>query len=187
VVATHAHADHSGGLRDFAAVACHASVAAALAAADPAATLAGPHYAPGDLSGLIVGPPRLAGPLVRALPAGFDPRRFGPQPLAAVQPLAEGDVIDLGDRRLTVLHVPGHSPGCIALHDPENGLLLSGDALYDDAEPVAGLHHSDPAAFSASLGRLARLQVRLVLPGHGEAFDGARLAARAAAWRALLG
>jgi glyoxylase-like metal-dependent hydrolase (beta-lactamase superfamily II) len=40
--------------------------------------------------------------------------------------------VDLGDRTLTVLHLPGHSPGSIALFDENDGTLFSGDIIYDD-------------------------------------------------------
>ena len=41
--------------------------------------------------------------------------------------LAEGDVIDLGDRKLDVIHIPGHTPGSILLLDRKTKVLLSGD------------------------------------------------------------
>lgn len=40
-------------------------------------------------------------------------------------------MINLGDRQLTVLHMPGHSRGSICLHDRDNKLLFSGDVVYD--------------------------------------------------------
>ena len=41
-------------------------------------------------------------------------------------------MVDPGGRPLTVLHLPGHSPGSIALFDPADGTLFSGDVVYDD-------------------------------------------------------
>ena len=55
--------------------------------------------------------------------------RLAPAPLTML--LKEGDRIDLGDHRFTVLELPGHSP-CIALFDEANGVLFAGDAIYDD-------------------------------------------------------
>lgn len=49
--------------------------------------------------------------------------------LDKILPLNEGDVFDLGDRRFSVYYVPGHSPGCIALLDEANRLLIAGDAV----------------------------------------------------------
>lgn len=42
----------------------------------------------------------------------------------------DGQVIDLGGRKLEVLHTPGHQRSCIMLADRENGLLFTGDMFY---------------------------------------------------------
>lgn len=44
--------------------------------------------------------------------------------------LAIGSEIDLGGRRLTLLHTPGHSPDSVSLHDKANGLLFAADFVY---------------------------------------------------------
>lgn len=41
----------------------------------------------------------------------------------------EGDLIDLGNRKLTVMHTPGHTPGSICLIDEENKIAFTGDAF----------------------------------------------------------
>ena len=174
VVATHAHADHSGGLAEFPAVMCHPSARLPLTTADPDATLAGVGYALDDLSGLIVPVPRLSGPLADAQPAGYAAAAFGPRPCKVVRTLAEGDAVDLGDRKFDVIEVPGHSPACIALYDAAHRLLISGDAIYDGGL-VDGLHHSDRAVYRRSLKRLLDLPVDLALGGHGEPMTGARM------------
>ena len=46
-------------------------------------------------------------------------------------PVREGDVIDLGDRPLRVIDIPGHTPGSIALLDERNRVLVSGDTVQD--------------------------------------------------------
>jgi glyoxylase-like metal-dependent hydrolase (beta-lactamase superfamily II) len=95
-----------------------------------------------------------------------------PAPLTRL--LAEGDHVDTGDRRFRVLHLPGHSPGSIALLDEVNGEMFSGDAIYDD-ELVDDIAGSDIPAYVATMRRLAGLHVRAVHGGHGESFDGARM------------
>jgi glyoxylase-like metal-dependent hydrolase (beta-lactamase superfamily II) len=54
-------------------------------------------------------------------------------PVPTSHPVRDGDVVAVGDLRLTVLHLPGHSPGSIALlHSPSDGSaphLFTGDAL----------------------------------------------------------
>ena len=42
----------------------------------------------------------------------------------------DGDIIDLGGRRLEVIHIPGHSPGSIALLDRDNRVLFTGDHFF---------------------------------------------------------
>ena len=48
-----------------------------------------------------------------------------------VIPVKEGDVIDLGNRPLEVIDIPGHTPGSIALLDLNNRILVSGDSVQD--------------------------------------------------------
>lgn len=62
-------------------------------------------------------------------------RRFGLfypgiSPVAIDRPLAAGDVITLGDNTLEVLHVPGHSPGGIALYCRDDHFVIAGDSLF---------------------------------------------------------
>lgn len=48
-----------------------------------------------------------------------------------ILPVWDGDVIDLGDRPLRVIALPGHTPGSIALLDEKNRRLFSGDPVQD--------------------------------------------------------
>jgi glyoxylase-like metal-dependent hydrolase (beta-lactamase superfamily II) len=86
---------------------------------------------------------------------------------------------DLGFFR--AYETPGHAPSHVVLHEPESGLLVSGDHLlgrislfYDHG------HTPDPVAeFIASLDVVDELDIRLCLPGHGRTFRdvGAKIAA----------
>lgn len=67
-----------------------------------------------------------------------------------------GDVINLGDRQLTVLHMPGHSRGSICLHDRENKLLFSGDVVYDGSM-IDWLPYSRVSDYISSCERLVGL------------------------------
>lgn len=67
-----------------------------------------------------------------------------------------GDVINLGDRQLTVLHMPGHSRGSICLHDRENKLLFSGDVVYDGSM-IDWLPYSRVTDYIGSCERLVGL------------------------------
>jgi glyoxylase-like metal-dependent hydrolase (beta-lactamase superfamily II) len=81
--------------------------------------------------------------------------------------LKDGDAIQLGTRTLNVVHTPGHTSGGICLHD--NEIILSGDTVF----PGGYFGRTDLPSGSwqelvDSLERLARLDVRIMLPGHGE-------------------
>jgi glyoxylase-like metal-dependent hydrolase (beta-lactamase superfamily II) len=52
-----------------------------------------------------------------------------------VKHIDEGFTFDLGDRQLTVYHIPGHSKGCLALLD-SNGILISGDAIGSNGPTI---------------------------------------------------
>ncbi len=104
---------------------------------------------------------------LRPPPEGFDPSQYEVPPSRASLLLGEESLLDLGERTLTVLHTPGHSPGSISLLDEKERLLFSGDTAY--AGPLyAQLPESDFDLYRESMGRLARLvpQLSLVLPSH---------------------
>lgn len=44
--------------------------------------------------------------------------------------LKDGDTINVGNYKLHVIHVPGHSPGSIALYSPDGAFLIAGDVLF---------------------------------------------------------
>jgi len=83
-------------------------------------------------------------------------------------------VIDLGDRVFRVLHVPGHSPGSVALWEEDTGILFSGDTLYD-GDLIDDLYHSVPDELRESHARPRELPVRVVHGGHYESFGRDRM------------
>jgi glyoxylase-like metal-dependent hydrolase (beta-lactamase superfamily II) len=77
----------------------------------------------------------------------------------------EGDVIEVGEVRIEVLHTPGHSPGSITLL--VDGHALTGDVLFVGGCGRVDLPGADPAMMRASLERLSKLPGEtVVLPGH---------------------
>ncbi|MCW6507800.1 MBL fold metallo-hydrolase [Lichenifustis flavocetrariae] len=157
---THSHYDHIGGAWEFAERWAHPAEAAILADPTPDATMW-----QGWLTDAVFSTqPR----------PGFSMVDYAIRPAAPSRLVDEGDAIDLGGRVLTLIHVPGHSPGLLAVHDAEAGLLFTSDALYD-GRMFFDLPGSDPRAGADSMARLARLPVRLVHPGHGESFGRDRL------------
>lgn len=83
-------------------------------------------------------------------------------------PVRDGQKIDLGDRMLEVIEIPGHTPGSIALLDRERRVLFSGDTVQDGQIFLFGPMRSIPA-FCHSLKRLETMTDRfdMVYPSHG--------------------
>jgi glyoxylase-like metal-dependent hydrolase (beta-lactamase superfamily II) len=67
-------------------------------------------------------------------PEGFDPDKYVIRPVSAevLNLLHDGDLIELGNRMLEVIHTPGHSPDSIMLLDRWNRSLFTGDTFYPD-------------------------------------------------------
>ncbi|HJU57374.1 MAG TPA: MBL fold metallo-hydrolase [Actinomycetota bacterium] len=170
-VATHRHFDHVGGLREFEAVAVHRDDADVIASGDVFASLVIEDYPPEELSGYH--PPET---LLTALPhAGFDPSAYRVEPVTPTMLLDEGDVLDLGERKLEVLHLPGHTPGEIGLWEDETGTLFSGDCVYESGVLLDDLPESDIPRYVRSMERLRGLPVSIVHGGHDDSFGRARL------------
>lgn len=62
-------------------------------------------------------------------PEGFLPDQFH-VPAYKTEKVEDGHVFDLGDRKLQVLHTPGHSFDSLMLYDEENKILFTGDTFY---------------------------------------------------------
>jgi glyoxylase-like metal-dependent hydrolase (beta-lactamase superfamily II) len=87
-----------------------------------------------------------------------------------------GEEITCGRFAFRVLWTPGHSTGHICLYDAGHKILLSGDHVLPHITPSVGLHvraASNPLAdYLDSLKLIGKLQAELVMPGHGEPFQG---------------
>lgn len=86
-------------------------------------------------------------------------------------PLAEGDIITVGNYRLSVLHVPGHSPGSLVLYCPEAAVAIVGDVLFRGSVGRTDLPGGDQRLLIDGIrAKLLPLPGdTLVLPGHGPA------------------
>ena len=100
----------------------------------------------------------------------YDTAAYGRASVEPTRLVGEGDMIGTGRFNFEVLHLPGHSPGSIALWEPRAGLLFSGDVIYDGAI-LDTLPGSDRYAYRRTMARLVTLPVRRVLGGHDEPMD----------------
>jgi len=84
------------------------------------------------------------------------------------QTLLGGETLTLGNMQVHVIHTPGHSPGGICLHIPEENTLISGDTLFRGTMGRVDLPTSDPEKMWDSLLLLCKLPAATkVYPGHG--------------------
>lgn len=72
--------------------------------------------------------------------------------------VADGDVLDLGERQLQVLHVPGHSRGHLALWDASTGVLAVSDAVLGRYVPEADGSPSFPPTYRYAADYLATVE-----------------------------
>ncbi len=90
------------------------------------------------------------------------------KPMKVHRKLREGDVIAVGKYSFTVIHTPGHTPGSICLYDRKNRILVSGDTVFSDGVGRTDLPGGDEEQLHESIEKLKGLDVKVILPGHGE-------------------
>ena len=115
----------------------------------------------------------------RQVSEGFTKARRIPR----VEPIDLGEPLRLRHVTLEPLHMPGHTPGLLCLHDREHRLVLSDDHLLEHVSPNPLIELGPDGqdgffrpllAYVESLARTRALEVDLVLPGHGPPFSGHR-------------
>lgn len=78
-----------------------------------------------------------------------------------------GDLtLQVGDHTFELLHTPGHTPGQIAVHVPEERVVFTGDTIFSECQ--TWLMGSNVTEWLTALDRIAALDVDWVVPGHGE-------------------
>ena len=101
---------------------------------------------------------------------GFSLEDYSVQSATPTQTFDDGDTIDLGNRKLEVVHTPGRTPGSIALWDAGSGILFGGETLFLDPEEL-DFPPTDVLAYEASLHRLSALPIQKVFGGHYADFN----------------
>ncbi|MDZ7688855.1 MAG: MBL fold metallo-hydrolase [Halobacteriales archaeon] len=89
-----------------------------------------------------------------------------------VRTVEEGDEVEMNGARFEVLHTPGHSPGSVCYWCADEGVVFSGDLLFENGAPGhADTPGGDADALRESLERLGSLDAVRAYPGHREPFD----------------
>ncbi len=97
--------------------------------------------------------------------------------VTVTRPLHDGEVLELGDRRLEVQHRPGHSPSDTVFWDEQRRILMAADHLIKHissnpliSRPLDGSSERTQAlvTYLESLKKTRELPAEIVLSGHGE-------------------
>lgn len=81
----------------------------------------------------------------------------------------DGEVLRIGEERVTVLHTPGHTGGSVCFLVNDGADILTGDTLFDGSYGRCDLWGGDAAALHRSLVRLSNENpAARIHPGHGE-------------------
>lgn len=160
-VASHTHFDHIGTHHEFPERAVHPEEADILARPDRDNTRAA-FYTRQDI-------------FTELPPGQWDPERYEVLPAPARTLLNDGDMVDLGDRSFEIFHLPGHSPGSIALYERATEILFAGDVIYDGELAYDENNRAEMQQYVASMKRLRDLSVRVVHGGHYPSFGQDRM------------
>jgi len=154
VVATHAHWDHIGGHRFFDDIYVHINEKSWLSDNFPLPlTLVKKNFEENCF---------LAGK-----PAWFDCEAYTIYKTDNLKAISDGYIFDLGNRKISCIYAPGHSPGHMCFFDNLKGYLFTGDNIYNG---VIYLNYpsTDPVAYKESIDKLymRRLEFSRLLPAH---------------------
>ena len=147
-VATHIHWDHIGGLKYFPDFYAHRKELKWLSGEFPLPIEMIKKMAVGHCD----------------LPENYDIDTYTVFQGMSTRVLNDGDIIDIGGRRIQVLHTPGHSPGHMCFWEKEKGYLFTGDLVYKGTL-FAYYPSTNPEDYLKSLEKISQLPVERVFPG----------------------
>lgn len=83
--------------------------------------------------------------------------------------VADGQALAIGKLRVQVIHTPGHSPGHVMYHLPDEGVLVGGDLIILGAVGRTDFPDASYPQLQASIRKVMRLPPdTTLLPGHGQ-------------------
>ncbi len=179
IALTHIHQDHAGGaeaIRTRSGATVHVAATGALRLAD----VVGSHEREFPLFLAFLRRAGYGAETIDMFVQTSNKLLAGSHSCPVLSPLADGDIIELGDgRRLSVHARPGHSRNDLLFLLDETGIAFTGDHVLEHISPNPTLEPDDPddatpykslVAYQESLRRTAALPVTVAAPGHGGPF-----------------
>lgn len=157
ILLTHVHLDHAAGAGQLAGIAPGATV--------HVHPLGEPHLV--DPSRLLSSAARLYGERMQELWGTMLP--VAPD---RIRTLGEGEAVRVGGRTLLAMETPGHASHHLAFHEPDAGLVFTGDVGGIRLEgarhvrPPTPPPEMDTPAWLESIDRLRAVKPRMLLPTH---------------------
>lgn len=142
VITTHVHADHIGSHGEFNTIYVHQKDS---------------DWLINGIKGLSIEEIRMdvGRDITIPTPETFNPETYTPYQGKPTGLVTDGEVIDIGNRKLVIYHTPGHSPGHICIFDNTNGYLFTGDLLYDETPIYAFYPSTNPVDLVNSLEKIS--------------------------------
>ncbi|MBB6716079.1 MBL fold metallo-hydrolase [Clostridium gasigenes] len=155
VITTHCHWDHIGGHKYFKDIYIHEDDAEWLKRGLP-------------IPIEVIRNSIVKEPFSKETPKKFDIKKYTVYKDESTKILKDNYIIDIGSRKVRVLHTPGHSPGHICLFEEEKGYLYTGDLIYLGTL-YAFYPSTNPIEFKKSIEKICCLNnITKILPGHNE-------------------
>ncbi len=89
--------------------------------------------------------------------------------------LSGGEIIDIGEGKLEIIHTPGHSPGSISIYESRSKTLFSGDTVFSGGYVGrTDFYGGNLNELKNSIKKLSMLDVETLCPGHEEMVDNGR-------------
>lgn len=172
VILTHAHPDHATGLAGFirrTGATPYAHKLEARVLREPGLQVTDEFDAAGKYIKLLSSiSPKMTSNIYHLM--------FGPAaPVKDIKTIKQDDTLHLGGHcRLSIVELPGHRPGEIGIHIPEDNALVTGDLInfqrYD--LPSLNMPLSDLGAAEDSLKKILALDLEILAPSHDVAVAG---------------
>ena len=79
-------------------------------------------------------------------------------PENSVQKVVDGDLFTIGDDKIEIVHLPGHTPGSIGVLSYNSGVLCTGDMLFGSAPMLDSIpNQGSRSDFSSSMEKIIEL------------------------------